>query len=196
MHVLFYINSLATGGAERTLVKLANALAASHDVTVVTQQSADMDRFTLLDHVTRLSTDSGATSTSVFSAVRNNWRRISRLRHLIKQRNPDVVVAFMATANTVATFAVQGLGIPVVVSERNYPPALPLAPLHRLAQRMANRRADHMVVLTEQTRQWYQSARGLSRLSVIANGVTYPIPESVPVVAPESCVSTQHKLLF
>ena len=176
MRVLFYINSLATGGAERTLVKLANTLAtASDEVTVATQLDAAHDRFTLAANITRLCTDTGQTSTSLFSALGNNVRRITRLRQLIKQQQPDVVVAFMATANTVATFATLGLNVPVVVSERNYPPALPLSPMHKVAQRLANRWADHMVVLTHQTKQWYQRERGLRALTVIPNGVTYPV---------------------
>ena len=199
MHVLFYINSLATGGAERTLVKLANRLVNEPTitaVTVVTQQPPSLDRFPLDPQINRYTTDTGATSTSVFSALSNNWQRIYRLRQEFRTRQPDIVVAFMATANTVATFAALGLNIPVVVSERNYPPSLPLTPLHSLAQRIANRLADHMVVLTQQTQNWYREQRGLTRISIIPNGVTYPIPPAEPSLSPSEFLTTQQKLLL
>ena len=197
MRVVLYINSLDTGGAERTLVKLANYFSGlSWEVAVVTQQPPNLDRFELDPTVHRHSTDTGHLSDSLSSALSNNWRRIRRLRTFLKSYKPDVVVAFMATANTVATFATRGLGIPVIVSERNYPPALELSRPHKIAQRIANRWAEKMVVLTEQTKRWYEEHRGLSRLVVIPNGVTYPIPGTTPKIEPAELVDPRSKLLL
>ncbi|MEM7099944.1 MAG: glycosyltransferase [Pseudomonadota bacterium] len=197
MRVVLYINSLDTGGAERTLVKLANFMAGlSWEVTIVTQQPPELDRFELDAAVQRHSTETGHLSDSFSAALFNNARRIYRLRRFVKTYQPNVVIAFMATANTVATFATRGTGIPVIVSERNYPPALELSIPHRLAQRIANHRAEKMVVLTEDTKRWYQEERGLTRLTVIPNGVTYPIPASTPRLTPDSFINPATRLLL
>ena len=197
MHVLFYINSLVAGGAERVLSKLASHCAeAGLTVTVVTQKTVDTDHYTLHPNITRYSTESGNTARHLLHGVINNLRRITRLRALIRSEQPDCVVAFMNTANTVATLAALGTGVPVIISERNYPPTKQMSWLRERVQRLAHKWARTLVVQTERTRAWYEKHERLHHIEVIPNGISLPLPRVLPHVMPEEHVPHDKRVLL
>ena len=80
--------------------------------------------------------------------------RVSRLRSLVKELHPDVVVAFMTEANVVALWACWGWGVPVIISERNQPDRPGLGRLHKLARRVSYPSARALVVQTEEIAGW------------------------------------------
>src|SRR5262249_56727101 len=60
-------------------------------------------------------------SKTLKSIIGTNLRRLGRLRATLKAFEPDVIVAFTTEANVVALWSALGLGVPVIVSERNQP---------------------------------------------------------------------------
>ena len=101
MKILFLIRSLETGGAERQLVVLANALAQrGHEVHVAVYYSG------------------GALSGELASAVQLHWLEkrgrwdvvgfLSRLRRLVSQLQPDAIHGYLPTANLLALLAGRG----------------------------------------------------------------------------------------
>ena len=102
--------------------------------------------------------------------LRTNAARVSRLRSVLRERNPDAVVAFMTEANVIALWASRGLGVPVVVSERNQPDRPGLGTVHRLARRLTYPKARAIVVQTDSIASWAR-ARFHVPVHVIPNPV-------------------------
>ena len=88
-------------------------------------------------------------SRGVASRVLTNVRRVTRLRAALKAFRPDAVVAFTTEANVVAIWSALGLGLPVVVSERNQPDRPGLGRFTRAARRLSYPLAAALVVQTE-----------------------------------------------
>jgi glycosyltransferase involved in cell wall biosynthesis len=99
-----------------------------------------------------------------------NIIRVSRLRSVLREIHPDVVVAFMTEANVVTLWACQNLGVRVVISERNQPDRPGLGQLRRLARRLSYPFANAMVVQTDAIAAW-ATARFSIPVHVIPNPV-------------------------
>ena len=196
MHLLFYIHSLAAGGAERVMVKLANELVQDHNLTLVTQTAIGNEHYPLDPKVVRISLDAATPSHSVFSAFTGNWHRIQRLRQVVKRKQPDRILTFMPTANVVGVLATLGLDIPVVISERVHPPFASVSNVRRQLQKYAYPRAECTVVLAEQSADYLREEFNLTRLAVIPNGVALPLPRSQPTKEPDEVLAPHQRLVL
>ena len=203
MRLLFYIHSLSAGGAERVISKLTSHLAAEcdsqgerqYDVTLLTQAPLGSDRYPLHPAVQRQSLLTGQVSRNLAEAVFNNLRRIWRLRREIRQSKPDVVIAFMPTANILSLIATTGLGIPVLVSERNYPPCSRIGGLRRWLQQRLYPRAHTVVAVSQGIARWLEAHWQLQNVVTIANGTSLPLPLTDPVVSTDQ-VGDARLILF
>lgn len=155
MRIAFVIPSLGAGGAERVATLLCNEWAQrNNQVTTITFDSPDVaDFFSLSSGVTRHHMNV-LSSRNVFMRVAINIRRLLRLRALLIQIKPDIVVAFTTEANVVTLCATRGLDIPVVISERNQPNRPGLGYLQRIARRLFYPLAAAVVVQTHDIAWW------------------------------------------
>lgn len=144
MKLLFASSSLTAGGAERVLTEIVSHLSncSEYVVTVATLYGREVDFFTLPDNVHRIALNEARDSRSVIHAVRQNIVRVRRLRKVIRDTSPDVIVSFMPEMNVLASLASLGLGRALVVTEHVDPeqwwPALPWRMLRRLTYRFAS----------------------------------------------------------
>ena len=123
MHFALYISSLGPGGAERVISNLANQLSADqHQVTLITHASLTADHYRVAAGVTRLSLNASRISTNAGQAAWENFRRIRRLRQVLRRIKPNTLLTFMPSANVAGLIAAGGLGLRVVVAERTHPP--------------------------------------------------------------------------
>ena len=106
------------------------------------------------DAVTLRQIDALNTHANPVFRIATNVRRVARLREVLKDPAPDVIVAFTTEANVVALWAARDLGIPVVVSERNQPDRPGLGRLRRGLRRMIYPKASAIVVQTEAIADW------------------------------------------
>jgi len=172
VRIAFVIPSLGAGGAERVASLLANDWSANgHDVAFVTFDKPGTEPFFALDprvELRELAAPADARGLAVRLGL--NVARVSRLRSVLRKLRPDVIVAFMTEANVIALWASQGLGVPVVISERNQPDRPGLGKLHKLARRLTYPKATAMVVQTAGIASW---AKGRFHIPVhvIANPV-------------------------
>jgi len=126
----------------------------------------------------------------------NKVRRLIALRRAIRELSPDVVLSFLPHVNVAAVIAARGLELSVVVSERTYPPAMPLgAALERL-RRWVYPSASAVVVQTAQAQEWLARCCPKARGHVIANPVMYPLPAGEPVVPPAAVASNGRRLVL
>ena len=137
------ISDLSAGGAQRVVATLANHWAsAGHRIVVITLANADADFFSLDPKVDRIVSGGVDVSRSALGAILANVGRIRALRRNLRLAKAPTVVAFVGATNILTVFAALGLGIKVVISERNDPERQsfggPWDLLRRLVYRYAN----------------------------------------------------------
>ena len=119
MKLLFYIDSMQKGGANRVMANLKDFFANSgYDVVLVNDilsENRDLE-YPLNPLVKRVILDVQNTSRAF-----SNLKRIAKLRELIKTENPECVVSFMGPPNIRMLLASAFLKCRTVVSVRNDP---------------------------------------------------------------------------
>ena len=172
MRIAFVIPGLGPGGAERVASLLCNFWAGQgHSITLITFEAAGTLPFYKIDEtvaVRELEADAGPRG--LVAKLATNVRRISRLRGLLRELRPDAIVAFTTDANVVSLCAASGLGVPVVISERNQPERPGLGGVHKLARAICYRYASAIVVQTEPIANWVR-ARFRIQVHIIPNPV-------------------------
>ncbi len=120
MKILFHLNSLGRGGAERVVSVLSRSFAKKgYDVVVATQWVAK-NEYELHENVRRVSvglTEKDEKRGRIYRAV----KRLFSLRDCIKREKPDLVISFCNKANFRSAFSLIGMKTPLLVSVRNDP---------------------------------------------------------------------------
>ncbi|MBO9356461.1 glycosyltransferase [Bordetella petrii] len=182
--VLIFIHSLHGGGAERVAADLsAHWAQAGWRVMVATQADAAGDAYTLHPAVRRevLHTEGAGGG---LRGVLSNVRRVRVLRRVLREFQPDIVLAMMTTASVLAVLAARGLPCYVIATEHTHPPSQALSGLWQRLRRLTYPRAARVVALTRGTADWLARHVPGSRLAVIPNPVHWPLSRTEPVLAP------------
>ncbi|MBR3568698.1 MAG: glycosyltransferase [Salinivirgaceae bacterium] len=113
MKILFFINKLYGGGAERVASILMNHFCRSHSVRAVVFDNTDI--------AYQINTDISTHEISVksrFRITRLN-KRISTIRKEIKKESPDVIISFLTPINIYVIIANLFTRKKTIISERN-----------------------------------------------------------------------------
>ncbi len=165
--------SLTAGGAQRVMATMTDYwVARDHDVTFVTLSDRESDFFPLRPGTHRVALELLKDSRSLRQAVSHNWERVRELRETIRQSRADVVISFLNTVNVLTIFAARGLGIPVVVSERNNPWQITMGYPWRVLRRLSYPRAAALVVQTEVGKEWADRITDPKKAVVIPNPIS------------------------
>ena len=184
------------GGAERVAALLCNHwVSQGHQVTLMPTFSGrgvclyPLDERVRLDY---LADRVGCARQSIWNKLRRLWV----LRCIIHKEKPDVVVSFLSTVNVAAILAGLGSGVPVIVSERTYPPMLPLGDMLERLRRWSYPHATAVVLQTERGREWLTSVSPRARGKVIPNPVVYPLPSGEPHIPLNTVVTDERVVLL
>lgn len=118
MKILFYINQIYGGGAERVITQLATTFADSGHESILVTSFEHSGEYSFSENVHRFSLEEVEIEQS---RIRRNVTRIVKLRRIIKAERPDIVLSFMQEPNFRALFASVGLPCKNIVSVRNDP---------------------------------------------------------------------------
>jgi len=172
MRIALVIPTLEAGGAEKVMSTMANHFARSGwAVNLVTWDDGRKPPFFPLDaSVGRTAIDLLRPARSTLDAFRGNLARIVRMREVIRETAPSVVVSFLNQTNIISILATLGMGIPVVVAERNDPERYPLTRPWSMLRRIAYGRSASVVVQTAAAARYYQT-RLNTQVAIIPNPV-------------------------
>ena len=191
---LLFIDSLKIGGAERVTLQWAEwLLEGGWNVTLLTSKSASHDFYPVPSGLHRLREPAlpGWLDRALFWPL-----KLLRLRKLLRREQPDLLIGMTTLPSIKLALAAIGLSARLVLSERNYPPARPLAWRWRLLRRLAYPRADLHLVQTQGIAQWLHQ-RGLARrTAVLPNAIVWPIPQLAPQLTPEAFVPSGQKMIL
>ncbi len=184
------------GGAERVTSLLCNHwVSHGYDVNLVATFSGRGYCVYTLDQRVRLFYLADFVESTSKSFL-NKIRRFFALRRIIRDSDADVVVSFLTGVNMAVLLASMGLGVPVVVSERTYPPAMPLRPVLKRLRRLTYSWASQVVVQTEEALEWLGACSRKAKGRVIPNPVVFPLPAYKPAIAPIDVVEPGQRLIL
>lgn len=194
--ILFLVSSMEGGGAERVAALLCNHwVAQGHEVILMPTFSGRGDCVYPLDGRVRLDFLADHVSSKRRSLL-NKIRRYQALRRAMRKLQPDVIVSFLPHVNVAAVLAAWGLQIPVIVSERTYPPARTVGKLLEVTRRVVYPRATAVVMQTELGLAWLNECCPLATGRVIPNPAVYPLPVGTPVVSTAAIVKDTRRVML
>lgn len=174
MRITLVISQLGSGGAERVMSTMANYWAENgRDVTIVTLSTEAVDWCGLQLHpsVKRVGLDLLSASKNISAAVRNNLKRIKRLRQELQRLRPDVAIAFGDATNVLTLMASPGLGMSVIVSERIDPRHHPIGSVWTKLRSLLYPYADALVIQTDAVRDWAKMLVKENAIHIIPNPI-------------------------
>jgi glycosyltransferase involved in cell wall biosynthesis len=181
MRLTLVISSMSTGGAERTVAYLANAWAAKEWPVTLLTLDATPSFYPLDPRINFSPLGIGGSSPNVVTAIKNNLRRVTRLRSAISAARPAAVISFMDATNVLTILAIQGLRLPVIVSEWVDPAQHPIGRIWDILRRLCYARAKRFIVQTQRNLEYYP--RSIQRIArIVPNPVMLPkeLSSSVP----------------
>ena len=155
MKVLFYVNILSGGGAERVIANLANNFHESgHEIIVVNTFPTEKE-YHLNKDIKHLYMESQKDCGNV---LKKNIMRIGKLRKILKKEKPDVAVAFMREPNWRLIMASKGLKVKTVVSLRVTPEHEDGVFPKNFVLRYPLKKADAVVFQTKHAQQYFDKS--------------------------------------
>lgn len=149
--ILFYINSIHEGGAERVMVNLTNQFSKDGIEVVLVTSYMDVWEYPLSKEVKRLTLEDSVCS----SFLKRNISRISKLRKILKQEKPDAAISFMAEPNIRLLISSFGLKIKTIISVRNDPMQEYKGIVSRIMAKTLFLKADGCVFQTNDAMNWF-----------------------------------------
>lgn len=181
MKISLVIYELGCGGAERVMTILANELASrGHDLTIHVMNPCEP--FFELDKKVKIKFVGGITprGAGLFIRISGLFLRNRLLKESITSAGPDVVLSFIDEMNARTLLALKGTGIPVVVSERTYPPMHKISWFYSKVRRRFYPHAAAVVVQTEAAADWARGWIPEERIKIIPNPVKKHTGDATP----------------
>jgi glycosyltransferase involved in cell wall biosynthesis len=179
-HVAFVLAGVGAGGAERVIALLSTkVIERGWTATIISFDRPDAPVYHDFHpdvHFVFL----GAGPNPRASNLMRTARRFLALRKALADGQFQLVVSFLTKINVLTLLASHGLGLPVIVSERNNPLRQKANPMWGRLVALLYRRAGAIVLQTDRSRTCLPSAER-ERAHVIANPIALPsvIPETV-----------------
>ena len=150
--IMFYINAINGGGAERVMTNLATQFSEEGYETVLVTSYRAEGEYLLGEKVHRLSLENEEIQQS---RIKRNFSRIRKLRYICENEKPDLFVSFMAEPNFRAILATAGLKIKTIVSVRNDPNREYGGKLMKVVGKWLLPFANGCVFQTEEAKSWF-----------------------------------------
>jgi glycosyltransferase involved in cell wall biosynthesis len=159
MRLTLVISSLSSGGAERVMSIMANYWASASkgwNITILTFDDGSNPPFYDLDcRICHIPLGIAKDSANIFLGLWNNLKRIAKLRAVISESQPNALISFMDKNNVITLLAVQGLNIPVIVSERIDPHYYSIGVIWEQLRWWIYPLANSIVVQTKEARDYF-----------------------------------------
>ncbi|VVT22487.1 Group 1 glycosyl transferase [Sphingomonas sp. EC-HK361] len=174
-HIAFVLPGLGAGGSEHIVSQLCNhCVASGWTVTLIAFEDPGAHPYYHHDPAVRiLPLGLKPERRGAWAAIRAVRARRAILRKAFAVVKPDLVVSFLTRANILSVLAARGMGIPVIVSERNNPALQGVGPIWGALRRWAYPRAAGLVTMTAGAMRYFGDASP-PRTWVIANPATIP----------------------
>ncbi|HEF3552440.1 glycosyltransferase [Campylobacter upsaliensis] len=117
MKITFIIATLNSGGAERVLITLANALCKEHEVKIIKFHAEDS--FYKLEKEVLVKTLPQFSFHNLYHKIASRIKKIVALRKALRENQSDIFISFLDTTNIACIVAKIGLKTPLVICEHS-----------------------------------------------------------------------------
>lgn len=194
--VVICVDSLTSGGAERTVISLSQQFQSQgYHVAVVTMHDESRDFYKTPMGVSRYSLGLVRKNRG-FAKVLYNIKRIQAIRSVLKKEQSDVIIGIMTMCSVLSVVSCFGLSTRSITAERNYPGRKPVIKPWGFLRRVFYRFANAHIVQSKETAAWLKRNTGARNTYIIPNAVSWPLENVSPTVTPESFVSADSKLIL
>lgn len=152
--IMFHLNSMGKGGAERVVSLLANEFANRGVEVVVATEWYSEEEYELDSKVKRIHAGLSKEEEQA-SRVAKQWIRIRNLRKVLLEESPGVVISFCVKANYRAMMATTGMKIPVIVSVRNDPKIDYVGKTRAVMNKLFLNRTNGCVFQTQEAKEFF-----------------------------------------
>lgn len=171
--LLFFVERLSTGGAERVVTALANELCdrSEYQVYVLTYLAKEKKEYFLHEKVIRLEMP-----TFRGSRFRTIYQKYCYLRKIVKKINPYAVYSLaIPKTNIILSLAIRDRKFPFVISERNDPERFPSNYIMKKIRDLTYKKCEKLVFQTPGARDYF-SGEIRKKGMVICNPVSDFLP--------------------
>lgn len=170
MKIVFTVDSMNSGGAERVVSNLANEFTKrGNQVFVVMISTNKCESFYHLNDGVQLSCVLPPTNKKI-----RFFRRTSLIKKHICNIKPDIVISFLSHVNIYSFISLRGTSIPIVVSERCDPNQYSF--FIRLLLKVVFKKSNGCIFQTNDAMKWY-GKQVFKKSIVIPNPVSLNISE-------------------
>lgn len=158
--VAFVLPGLRAGGSEHVVTFVAsNLVERGHAVEIVNFETGDEAPYYTPDPKVEVAYLARPVKRRAkLDAIREIAARTSDLRAHFTATKPDLIISFLTRANIQTLLATRGLGIPVIVSERNNPVQQNPGTVWRWLRRRTYPMADGLVTMTRGAMECFPAA--------------------------------------
>ena len=183
--VVLYIDSLKLGGAERVTLTWARWLyQAGWQPMVLTRQPVSWDFYPVPPEVERAVEPADVSWMRRLGPLAFPFR-VLRLQRWLDDQNVDLAIGVTSLPAIKLLFAARLLGVPCVVSERNYPPLKRIGRIWSGLRRLSYPWAALHLVQTRAVGRWMAAHLGSHRQLLLPNPVQWPLDCFHPSLEPQ-----------
>lgn len=188
--VVLYIDSLKLGGAERvTLTWAAWLQRAGWRAVVLTRKPVQWDFYPLPPGVERVVEPVDAPWMRKLGPLAFPFR-VLRLKRWLAHQRVDLAIGVTSLPAIKLLFAARLLGVPCVVSERNYPPLKRINQIWSGLRRLSYPWAALHLVQTRAVGHWMAQHLGADHQLLLPNPVQWPLTRFHPCIDPQDWLAS------
>ena len=182
--VVLYIDSLKIGGAERVTLTFSRWLKRNGwNPILLTRRSKDFDFYPTPDYIERVVEPEPPPWVSSVRILIFPWR-ICWLIGWLRKKKITLAIGMTTKPAIKLLLAASPLGIPCVVSERNFPSLKRVQFSWSLLRRLSYPWSVLQIVQTKGTGRWLKSHITESPQLLLPNPVQWPLPKFDPCISP------------
>lgn len=172
--IVFVVERLSTGGAERVVAALANKISEyeEYDVYIMNYFPKEEGEYYVSSKVHRIEMPK-----SNVGRIKSILFKYKHLRETLKQINPYCVFSLaIPKTNVILSVALRDRRYPLIISERNDPESFPVEKYMRIMRDYIYTKCEGLVFQTEGAKNYF-SKKIQKKSTVICNPLTSTLPE-------------------
>lgn len=152
MRIMFCLGSMTKGGAERVIANLSNEFCQEHSISIIVTPP-DEPMYKLDNKINFITLDK--CNDKKENIIVRTVKRIKRLRKIIKNINPDIIVSLLPEPTYRVMIAKIGLSKKTIISVRNDPKVEYKKFLNKIIMKILYPFADGFIFQTQEAKEYF-----------------------------------------
>lgn len=169
MKILFCIDTMTKGGAERNIANIANYLSTNDEIKILTLLDKKCE-YELKQNIELMSLNISQKKKNLFEKVFYTYKNIRQYIKKVKEINPDIIVSFLPRTSYYSILAAKANNINIIISIRNDPNVEYKNIFNKILMKTLYNKADGFVFQTKDAQEYF-SKKIQKKSSIIFNSI-------------------------